>query len=408
MNRFPPNQAGFLRNKSCIQQIHIIRRLIEGAKAHNLPIILTFIDFKKAFDSINREVMFGILRYYGIPQITVDAIKVMYNNSNSRVLVDGCISNPFEISTGVLQGDVLAPTLFIIVMDYVMSNSAKDFGFVSHPRLSSRSEAKVINDLDFADDIALLETTVHKAQEQLEVTSLNAQKVGLNINTDKTKYLTINIDKGNQLSLEGCEIEEVKDFKYLGSMVVDSSNDLKIRKAQAWGAFWKLKDIWKSKSISIKTKIRIFQASCVSILLYGSETWIITEDMKQSINSFATNCYRIMKGVKYTDKISNADIYKMVGQEPLTKCVTKRQLTWVGHMLRRDSSDLINIYALYSPNSQLGFVKQGRPKMNFVNYISNTISLLKDIKLNELEIRRMASDRSSWKKLVIDCTNAIK
>ena len=94
------NQARFRKGRSCTQQIHIIRRLIEGALARKLPLFIKFIDC-----------------HYGIPDIFVSAIKVLYEGSTSRVLLDGKLSEEFKVSTGVLQGDVLAPFLFIIVID---------------------------------------------------------------------------------------------------------------------------------------------------------------------------------------------------------------------------------------------------------------------------------------------------
>ena len=63
------------------------------------------------------------------------------------------------MTTGVLQGDVLAPFLFILVRDYVLSRSEREYGFEYKPRRSSREQARRINDLDFADDIVLLENT---------------------------------------------------------------------------------------------------------------------------------------------------------------------------------------------------------------------------------------------------------
>ena len=85
----------------------------------------------------------------------------------------------------------------------------------------------------------------------------------------------------------------------------------------------------------LKLKVRIFQASCVSILLYGSETWILSEKIRKSIDSFATNCYRIMLGIKHTDKTPNDEVYQLTQQIPLSVKIVKRKLTWIGHMLRR-------------------------------------------------------------------------
>ena len=70
---------------------------------------MTFIDFKKACDLINRETMWKILRHYGIPVKIVNIIKCLYDGSISAVCIDGILSKEFLITTGVLQGDTLAP-----------------------------------------------------------------------------------------------------------------------------------------------------------------------------------------------------------------------------------------------------------------------------------------------------------
>ena len=404
------NQAGFRKGRSCIQQIHILRRIIEGATEKGIPFFITFIDFKKAFDSICRKTMFAILRHIGIPDQIVQAIKVLYDDSKSRVFVDGQYSKEFKVNTGVLQGDVLAPSLFIIVIDFVMRQSEKEFGIVTHPRQSSRHPAKRLNDLDYADDIALLETNLERAHEQLKTTSENAKKVGLEINVEKTKIMIMNtFDVQNALRLNDASsdyVEQVRDFKYLGSMMASGETDLKNRKGQAWGAFWKLTNIWFSKSTPFKLKFRIFQASCVSILLYGSETWILSEKIRKSLDSFATNCYRIMLGIKHTDRISNEEVYKRTGQIPLSDKVIRRQLTWIGHMLRRETDEPIRIYGLYEPKRELGTTKRGRPAESYASYIAGLIS--KAVKLSSKEIEAAAQCREKWKKLGIACTGSYR
>ena len=183
------NQAGFRPGRSCDQQIHILRRVLEGFRDYQLSFVVTFIDFKKAFDSINRNVMFAVLRHYGIPEAVVNAISVLYKNSKSAVMVDGGLSDPFDITTGVLQGDVLAPFLFVVLVDYLLkrATSQLDSGAVTHPRRSRRHPAKSLNDLDFADDIALLESSISRAQAQLTKTAEAAADLGLVISAPKTR-----------------------------------------------------------------------------------------------------------------------------------------------------------------------------------------------------------------------------
>ena len=169
---------------------------MEGFQDYQLPLTVTFIDFKKAFDSINRKVMFAVSRHYGIPEPLVNAIGALYINSKSAVMVDGNISEPFEVSPGVLQGDVLAPFLFIILVDYLLKKTTSDLdsGAVTHPRRSRRYLVEVLNDLDFADDIALLESTIPRAKAQLtsRPTAAAAKDLGLIISVPKTEYMTVN------------------------------------------------------------------------------------------------------------------------------------------------------------------------------------------------------------------------
>ena len=105
-------------------------------------------------------------------------------------MVDGGLSDPFDVTTGVLQGDVLAPFLFVVLVDYLLKKATLqlDSGVVTRPRRSRRHPAKPLNDLDFADDIALLEFSIFRAQAQLTKTAEAAADLGLVISAPKTVY----------------------------------------------------------------------------------------------------------------------------------------------------------------------------------------------------------------------------
>ena len=187
------------------------------------------------------------------------------------ILVNGKMSEPFAITTGVLQGDTLAPFLFIMVIDYVMSNSEEDFGFIYEQRTSSRHPAKTINDLDFADDIALLENSIELANKQLQKLANVAKEVGLEINVDKTEYMTFNIvNEEERVVLNKQELKKVDDFRYLGSMMKSTENDFERRRGLAYGAWNSMDKIWSANHKKpIKLKMNIFEASVLSILLFG-------------------------------------------------------------------------------------------------------------------------------------------
>ena len=117
------NKNGFRRNRSTTSQILTIRRILEGLRSKNLLATLLFVDFAKAFDSIHRGKMEQILLAYGLQKETVAAIMILYRNTKVKVRSPDGDTEYFDIVAGVLQGDTLAPYLFIICLDYVLRTS---------------------------------------------------------------------------------------------------------------------------------------------------------------------------------------------------------------------------------------------------------------------------------------------
>ena len=122
-------------------QILTRRRLIEGIIEKQLPAVLTFADFSKAFDSIHRGKLMEIFKAYGIPSKIVDALNILYEDSVAQVLTPDGDTDFFQILAGVLQGDTLAPFLFIIALDYALRKAAREthIGFKLTTRQSSSS-----------------------------------------------------------------------------------------------------------------------------------------------------------------------------------------------------------------------------------------------------------------------------
>ena len=109
--------------RSSMGQVLTVRRIIERVKDTHLEACIIFVDFSKAFDSIDRGKMSKILRAYGIPIETIKAIMMLYNNTIAIVRSPDGDTDFFDIRSWVLQGDTLAPLLFIICLDYVLQTS---------------------------------------------------------------------------------------------------------------------------------------------------------------------------------------------------------------------------------------------------------------------------------------------
>jgi hypothetical protein len=142
-------------------------------------------------------------------------------------------------------------------------------------------------------------------------------------------------------------------------------------------------------------------------MVYGHWIWILNEDMASSLNSYATSAYRIMLHVKRTDKMTNEKIYEITKQLPLAQYVHQRQLSFIGHCLRRATSEPINMYALYTPQPSHGHRKQGYMAPSYADYIGRLLT--SGAPPTASEIRTAAADRETWRALtrstpiVVDC-----
>ena len=165
--------------------------------------------------------MFEILQLYGIPDKIISAIKVMYTDTSSTILTPDGETPSFPIHAGILQGDTLAPYLFIIVVDYVLRISVDTMcekGYQLNARRSSRDPAEYLTDTDFADDIALISQSLEHAEELLHSLEQASNCVGLYLNDTKTECLNKCISNNTHpiKTLNGTILNQVGDYKYLG------------------------------------------------------------------------------------------------------------------------------------------------------------------------------------------------
>ncbi|XP_073811842.1 uncharacterized protein [Musca autumnalis] len=187
---------------------------------------------------MSRPALWTALAVKGIPEKIIQLCKEMYRDSEIVVNFNGHLSDPFETSTGVKQGCVLSPTLFLILLDTVMEKTNRDA-----PRGIQWTINEHLQDIDSA--------------------------VGLRLNIKKTKLMRINTSTSATLNIEGEQIEEVDKFCYLGSMLSKNGGSeeviqMRINKARV--AFLSLHKVWRSSRITRRTKMQIFNASIMSVL----------------------------------------------------------------------------------------------------------------------------------------------
>ena len=177
-----------------------------------------------------------------------------YNNSRCAVRSNGQLGEWFQVVTGVRQGCILSPFIFLLVMDWVLKRALDD----------SKCGIQWVNDgqftdLDFADDMALVEDKWHGMAGLTTRVEREAGAVGLRINADKTKLKVVrNVTDKGYIRAGGQVVETLEDFCYLGSVMSDNSScdkNIKTRLRKANSVFGRLNTIWKSKSLNCNVKI---------------------------------------------------------------------------------------------------------------------------------------------------------
>ena len=265
-----------------------------------------------------------ILLAYSIPKETVAAITILYRNTKVKVRSPDGDTEYFDIVAEVLQGDTLAPFLFIICLDYVLKTSIdkiRENGFKLRKKRSRRYPAKTITDADYVDDIAILANTPNQAEKLPHSLERAAAGRGLYVNAHTTEYMCYD-QIGNISTLDGTPLKLVDKFTYLGSSVVSIEKDFDTRLIKAWTAINRLSIIWKS-DLTDKMKRSFFQAAVASILLYGCTPWTLTKRLEKKLDSNYTRMLRAILNKSWRQHITRHQLYGHL--PPITKTIQVRQ-----------------------------------------------------------------------------------
>ncbi|VDO98995.1 unnamed protein product [Schistosoma margrebowiei] len=195
-----------------------------------------------------------------------------------------------------------------------------------------------LHDLDFADNMARLSHAQQQMQEKTTSVAAASATVDLNIHKGKSKILRYNTACTNPVTIDGEDLEDVKTFTYLGSIIDEhggSGADVKARIGKARVAYLRLNNIWISKQMSTRTEVRIFNANVKTVLLYGAETWRTTEAIIQKIQLFINSCLRKILRIRWSDTIGNNLLRKRTNQIPAEEEIMKKRWKWIGYTLRK-------------------------------------------------------------------------
>ena len=176
-------QAGFRSNKSCANAAFVLERCLEEAVLIKELRIFTFVDFSKAFDSLDWDVMWKVLVWQGMPIKFVQLIQKLYMTStiSVRLSMDGAWAPAFGQRVGIRQGCSLSPALFVLVLDFALRVFTDTCSQQNIP----------VQWLGYADDLVLISTAEVLAQQALHQLQAACAFVGLFVNVSKTECMAV-------------------------------------------------------------------------------------------------------------------------------------------------------------------------------------------------------------------------
>lgn len=244
-----------------------------------------FVDFKKAYDTINREKLFFKLRQAEVGDTFLNSLKSMYSSVKYCIKLANGYTNPIPSEKGLKQGCVLSPMLFNLFID--------DIGNIFDKTCCPISLMDIeLNHLLYADDLILLSTSPEGLQNCLNALGTYSRQWDLTVSIKKSKTMVFNpsgkLITDNKFSYLGQPLEMVKEFSYLGitfSISGSFSNAIQTLKDKASKAMHPLVDTVFKFSLGVSTSMNLFDKLIQPIVLYGSEVWgVLSHHQLRSIS----------------------------------------------------------------------------------------------------------------------------
>ncbi|XP_055539027.1 uncharacterized protein LOC129726410 [Wyeomyia smithii] len=351
-------QAGFMGARATTDQIFSIRQILQKFREYNVSTHHIFIDFKAAYDTVDREQLWQIMHENEdiFPDKLTRLIKATMNRVMCYVRVSGMLSSPFESCRGLRQCDGLSCLLFNIALEGVIRRAGID--------TSGTIFTKRVQLNGFADDFDIIARNFATVEETYTRLKAEAKRIGLLINASKTEYMKGGGSKENNVSLppritvDGDELEVVDEFVYLGSLVTADNNTSKeIRRRNQAGnrAYFSFRKTMRSNRVRRRTKLKLYKTLVRPVVLYGLETTTLLSEDLNALGVFERKVLRTIYGGVQTEdgewrRRMNHELHALLGEIPIAHLIKVYRLRWAGHVARMPDDNPVKTTLFSNPS----------------------------------------------------------
>jgi hypothetical protein len=310
-------QCGFRKGHSTHTAMFALEHAIHqrcAARTGHTPqaLYVCFVDFNKAFDSINRDKLWQRLHQLGVGGSMMRALQVIYEYTPMTVKVNGKRHHqPIVTSKGVKQGCPLSPLLFGTIIEQLHDKITAQCSHTACVQVQNQPLA----DLIFADDVAMIAGDLEGSSAQCEALDQFSEEHDLRVNVPKSMYVIFQPMRTRAtwpsgLQYRGQELQEVQTFKYLGLPVSGTrwtKDCLQYTTTLARRAMWALiRKMGQSDTVPLQTKVMLFDTAVGSVASYGCSVWGVQYlEWRSEHHIFTRNRFQMLV-LQYLRTISGA------------------------------------------------------------------------------------------------------
>ena len=307
-------QFGFRKHLSTVDAIFVLQSLINRVCNARKRLYCCFVDYKKAFDFVNRQNLWYKLIKQGVSGKMLAIIRSLYQNVKCCVKYNNVISDFFMCKNGLFQGEVLSPILFsMYVNDCEMQLISDNCPYINIQMLN-------IFLIMYADDMVLLAEKPEGLQKMINSLFNYTQNWNLTVNTNKTKIVVFRnggkLRDNEKWYFNGCKLDVVNEFIYHGVLFFYNGKFARTQKRfaeQGRKALFPILNVCRNNFFNIETMLSVFDTYINSILSYGSEVWGFHSghDVEKVHIQFCKRLLGVKKGT------CNEFVYSELGRFPL-------------------------------------------------------------------------------------------